>query len=246
MKTIVLSVAVTWCALGLAGCKSAYETELPFDPGDESQMRAFTYEIREIPGDEKEDILAYIGRTRPAGGSGRYDFPGMTARQALEKQRIWEKAEAERQRIAEEEEAKRLKAEEEKKAANEARQREMLDLCGVTLVKKSVGKSPSLRGMVQRTFDLELRLSNKGTRDIAEIRGKIEFKNSAGDLLKEIMLKAEEVIKPGKAASWEGRLGYSLSKPSDKLLEEIAIKDLTVVWLPEAIRFADGSKITLE
>ena len=220
----------------ISGCLGPYDTALPDNPEDAAQMSAYLESIKELPADEQKDIKDFISRMRMAKKLEGYGYIiGTKTKEALEKQRTWikeNKAAQEKQR----------KEEEERRLKDEAKKRELLNICNVKLTKKTF-KPSKKKKLIGDRFSMELKFSNKSDKDLSAIVGKLEFRNSAGMMLKTIKIPLREELKAGKSVKWSGDLPCNKSKEKDAILAKTPLRELDVTWVPEVYHFTDGTRV---
>lgn len=225
--------------LSLTSCKEPYDEEISTDPS--VQLEVFKL-LQNLPENEKSEVEAYIARMRSQQReTGIVSHKSVTIRQALEEQAKWREAEAERRRRDKEAEERTTREQEEKKAKARVIQQQMLEICSVDVTKKSFVDSGA-----GHHFNLELTFSNKSDKDLLFVKGELELYDGSGRLLKGVKIPYRKTVKAKRSASSKGDFPYSESKPGDKILVKIALKDLKVKWVPLTYEFADGSTISAE
>jgi hypothetical protein len=194
--------------------------------------------IKKLPDDEKRLVGAYLVRRRMAEAFGVKDFgkEGMTVGQMIEAERAFEKEQANK-----ESEAKALK--EKVTAEKEAVQRQINDILTVALISKSFRKADYKSGSYSDEITMELAFANKGTKDIAGVKGTTVFKDMFGDVIKQINLSYDDGIPAGKNVSWLGSLHYNQFESSDTKLRNTDMTKLSFSFIPDTVVFKDGTRI---
>lgn len=255
--TLLFGIGLFTIAI-LPGCVGLYDTKLPDDPENSEQMEDFLDDIEELPPGETKIVQAFIGRMAEAKKTEGYGYMiGTTVREALEKQKRWEKDTREL-------EERRAKEKEEKRLAEEKKRHDFLSTCEVTVSKKDFveadtkktkkkkkkkrrrrkKKAPEVVAVDRLT--MELRFANKSEKDLSNLIGVLEFRNSSGELIRKIKIPFEEVIKAGQSVSWSGELPFDGTAEKDVLFAKTPLEELQTTWIPISYVFADGSTLSMD
>lgn len=151
----------------------------------------------------------------------------------LKKHAAEEKTEADRQ--------KRLADEAKAKAdALAAELRKSIDL---TVYDKGVTPSNPMGGRFSDEITIKCVYENRSSKDIRAFRGKIQFTDLFGSEIYTSGLTISDPIGAGQKGNWQGKIDYNQFVRQHQQLRNTELKDMKVVWIPESVIFADGSKI---
>jgi hypothetical protein len=235
--TRLFSILLT-CLL-MAACTSAKDTPIPQDLENMTSIRPA---MEKLTPDERQLLSDYLMRRALGaivGAEYAPDVPqGMTIGKAIEEQRMF---------LAE------IRAQEKKqaelKSAGQAKVHaaveQMRDAVTVTLVSKTLkpeyGDSGTLRDV---NFGAIFSYKNNAPQDISQLKGYLSVRDLFEDELFRFNISNETSFPAGESIIWGG------SKPvrfvianHDRKISELDGSDFKVVWEPEVIVFADGSKI---
>lgn len=85
--------------------------------------------------------------------------------------------------------------------------------------------------------------ANNTQKVVTGIKGRVIFNDQLGDPVFESNLKITETIPAGGRHAWEGVIDYNQFMDDHERFRYAEKDDLTVVWEPETVIFADGSRI---
>lgn len=195
--------------------------------------------IKKLTDEEKRLVGAYLVRMKMAeafGVKGLAPRDGMTVGQLIDAERAFEKEQA-----AKESDAKALK--EKVTAEKEAVRRQIDEILTVALIKKGFQKSDYKSGTISDMITMEIAFANKGTKDIAGVKGTTVFKDMFGDEIKRIRLSYDDGIPAGRTVSWSGESQYNQFESGDIKLRNTDMQKLSFSFIPDMVVFADGTKI---
>lgn len=160
-------------------------------------------------------------------------------------QEMLEKAEAQEvQRKKEEAEQKALA---EKAAAEEAaRMQELRAVSAVTVFDKGFSASDAMAGRYDDYVTFSVAIQNKSPKDIQAITGTLVFNDLFDKPVKRISLTNDTGVKAGKTLKYESGMDYNQFIDSDKEFRYKELSKMKVVWEPQQILFADGTKMGKE
>jgi hypothetical protein len=201
----------------------------------------FMDEIKDMKGltvDEARLLVAFQIRRGMgnAFGSTSEDPTGKTVGELLtqlKKQAADEKTEADRQ--------KRLA--DEAKAKADALAAELRKSIELTVYDKGFIPSNPMGGRYSDQITIKCAYQNNSAKDIRAFRGKVQFTDLFGSEIFTTGLTISDPIEAGKKGNWEGVIEYNEFKRPHQQLRNTELKDMKVIWLPESVIFADGSKI---
>ena len=225
------------CSLVLFGCSK--------DPRDfritAKNKDTFMDEIKDMKGltvDETRLLVAFqIQRGMGSAlGTSSEDPSGKTVGELLaqlKKQAAEQKTAADRQ--------KRLADEAKAKAdALSAELRKSIDL---TVYEKGFIPSDPMARRYNDQITIRCAYQNNSTKDIRAFRGKVQFTDLFGAEIFTSALTISNPIAAGKKGNWDGVIEYNQFLRPHQQLKNTDLKDMKVVWNPESVIFADGSKI---
>lgn len=166
-------------------------------------------------------VLAWLGAACSGESSAPDKPPGYEALQNEQFRRQQALAEAQA----------RLKAEREKL------KKELEAVGSATLKKKKFIKSKA-----DPKFDMTIEFNNRTDKDIVQAEGTLEFYRGE-KLLKQVKVPLREPIEAGKSLEKSGKFQYNESNAGDPVLAKLAIKDVTLKWVPKFYRFADDTTL---
>jgi hypothetical protein len=230
----------------LAACSGPKDTPLPKDL---QQMESIKPAMEKLTPEERELAAGYIMRhTFGAklgalfGGKEGPGIPdGMTLGKAIEEQRKFQ-ADA----VLEEAKQQALKAK--LQAERDAAMKPMLEAVTVTLVSKKIAVERGYSGMVMdEKLEAIFGYKNNTAKDISGVKGLVSIKDLFGDEISAFQISNDSTIKAGLSATWTGSrsIRFSMGNNNDRKLAELGDDKYKVVWEPQAIVFADGTKLVL-
>lgn len=95
----------------------------------------------------------------------------------------------------------------------------------------------------QKYISYKFAIQNKSDRDIRAIKGVITYTDIFDEEIKSLNFTYDQPIAAGATAKYSATTDYNQFIDSDVALKNKDLKDLTVVWIPEKIIFADGSTL---
>jgi hypothetical protein len=118
----------------------------------------------------------------------------------------------------------------------------------VTVAVASMNFVPSdiYKGRYQDSIALSIAFENKTRKDIAGVKGAVQFNDMFGAAIKSVGVSWDAGVKVGAVATWDASLGYNQFMAEDKKLASTPLHKMKVVWTPETILFTDGSKMPAE
>lgn len=241
-----VSLLVLASLMALAACGGPKDTPLPKDL---EKMESIKPAMEKLTPEERELAAGYIMRhtvgAKLGGLFGGKEGPGipegMTLGKAIEEQREF-KADA----ALEEAKQQALKAK--LQAEREAAMKPMLEAVTVTLVSKKIAVERGYSGMVMdENLEVTFGYKNNTAKDISGVKGRVSVKDLFGDEISAFQISNDSTIKAGQTATWTGSrsVRFSMGNNNDRKLAELGDDKYKVVWEPQAIVFADGTKLVL-
>jgi hypothetical protein len=151
----------------------------------------------------------------------------------LKKQAAEEKTEADRQKHLSDE----------AKAKTDAVAAELRKSIDLTVYEKGFIPSNPEGGRYSDQIVLKCVYQNSSTKDIRAFRGNVLFTDLFGSEIFTSNLTISDPIKAGTKGTWNGVIEYNQFLRPHQQLKNTELKDMKVVWNPESVIFADGSKI---
>jgi len=134
-------------------------------------------------------------------------------------------------------------AQAEAKAKAEAILKELQSALSVSVVNKGF-KAPDFENFQYESYiTVDFTIKNRGAKAIRAFKGIVSFQTLMGGKVIDTPLELDKAIRPNSALSWTGALTYNQFMDEDQKLKNTDLKDLKVIWRPESILFADGSKL---
>jgi hypothetical protein len=240
MKT-KLTILLIACAL-LIACSDPKNTALP---DDISKIESIRPDVEKLKPEEKQLLAGYLMRRGIAnilpGGTKNTTMTATTIGQAIEQQKDYASKVAIR-------EAEDKIAAEKIKAEHEAAITAMRDVVSIGLVKKSIGSERGASGMeIDKGITVSFSFSNKSSKDISGIKGKIIAIDQFGDEISAFQISVDEGIKAGGATVWEGSRSVKYAFGSNNKDEKFAAlpdDKYMLVWEPQTIVFTGGTKLS--
>ena len=241
-----VSLLVLVPLMALAACSGPRDTPLPRDL---EKMESIKPAMEKLTPEERELAAGYIMRhtvgAKLGGLFGGKEGPGipegMTLGKAIEEQRKF-KADA----ALEEAKQQALKAK--LHAEREAAMKPMLEAVTVTLVSKRIAVERGYSGMVMdENLEVTFGYKNNTAKDISGVKGRVSVKDLFGDEISAFQISNDSTIKAGQTATWTGSrsVRFSMGDNKDRKLAELSDDKYKVVWEPQDIVFADGTKLVL-
>lgn len=230
-------------ALSLVACSGPKDTPLPREL---NKMDTIKPALDKLPGEDRELVAGYVMRhtigaaMSAMGGKAGEGIPeGMTIGKAIEEQRKFVAD-------AKLEEAKQEALKAKLKAEREAALKGMRDAVTVTLVSKRLDSERGFSGMVMdEKLVITFGYKNNTNKDIAGVKGTIEVQDLFGDELSGFNVSNDQTIKAGQSATWVGSrsVQFAVGHNQDRKLADLPDDKFKVVWVPDVIVFADGTKL---
>lgn len=241
-----VSAITLLCSIILVACSGPKDTPLPREL---EKMDSIKLSMEKLTPEERELATGYIMRhtigAKLGGLFGGKEGPGipegMTLGKAIDEQRKF-KADA----VLEEAKQQALKVK--LQAEREAMLKPMREAITVTLVSKEIKTEHGYSGMV---MDEKLKVTfgykNNSGKDISGVKGHISVKDLFGDELSAFQVSNDSTIKAGQSITWTGSrsVRFSMGDNQDRKLAELGDDKFKVVWEPQVIVFADGTKLTI-
>lgn len=239
----VLAGAALVLAVLLAGCSDPRNAALPEDM---AKLESIKPQLEKLPEEERKLLVGYVMRRSlqgliPGLGKEAPALPASTVGQAIEAQRKYVVDQEARQA------AEKL-ALEQAKAKREAVVKAMRELVSVSLISKRIEAERGYSGIeMDRHLMVSFMFKNNSDKDIAGVKGRIEARDLFGDEISAFQISNDDTIKAGASIVWKGgrSVKYSLGNNKDEKLAEMGDDKFTLVWEPQAIVFADGTKADL-
>ena len=234
------------CVLCLAGCSRPQNTVLPRDL---SKLESIKPTIEKLHSDERQLLAGYVMRHVAAqafggvfGSSSASTVPeGMTVGKAIEEQRKFNENAA-----AEEAKQKALKVK--LQAEQDAAMKTLRDAVTVTLVSKRIETERGFTGItLDEKIEIVVGYKNNTDRDVAGVKGLLRINDLFGDKISAFQISNDSTLKAGQSLSWSGgrSVQYSLGNNEDRKLAELGDDKYKIIWEPQIIVFADGTKLTV-
>jgi hypothetical protein len=227
----------------LTACSNPKNTKVP---ATLDGMTALQPQLEKLTPEERELFAGYAMRhTLGAALGGAFGLKSepvpadMTIGKAIEDQRSF--LAHEKQKEAEEAALKaKLQAERDKAVAV------MQQAAVVTLVSKKIATETGYSGIVtDEKLLVTIGFKNTSGKDIAGIKGILNFNDIFGDEITGIAFSYDQTLKAGDTATWAGERSVKYGLHSDKDRKFAALPDdkFKAIWNPEAIVFTDGTKL---
>lgn len=195
--------------------------------------------LKKLSDEEKRLVGAYLIRRKMAEilGAKNVDQDHLSVGRMIEDEKIFERDQA-----TKDSESKALQAR--VTAEKEAIARQINGVLTVALVSKGFRPSDYESGNISDVITIELALENKGTKDIAGVKGTTVFKDMFGDLIKQINLSYDEGIPAGKSVTWSGTLHYNQFESNGAKLRSIDMAKLQFSFMPDTVIFTYGTRLS--
>lgn len=237
---------IVLASLFLTACSGPMDTPLPRDLAN---MESIKPAMEKLNPEERELATGYIMRhtigAKLIGLFGRKEGPGipegMTLGKAIDEQRKF-KADA----ALEEAKQQALKAK--LQAEREAAIKPMLEAVTVTLVSKKIATDHGYSGVViDENLEVIFGYKNNTAKDISGVKGRVSVRDLFGDEISAFQISNDSTIQAGQVATWSGSrsVRFSLGSNQDRKLAELDDDKYKIVWEPQVIVFADGTKLAV-
>lgn len=228
----------------LAACSNAKDTVIPMDTAKWDTDLA--PKVADLEQEDKELLAGYLARTKLSelfnkdGGSA---IPiGTTVGEAIESQRQFV---AER-KAREEKEAAEAKALKEKfEAESKATREKIMGAITVTLVSKQRVYQDFSAGRYSDQQRFIIGVENKSDKPIIGVAGEMDFYDVFDNEVGSVNFDISETIQPGATFKWNGLRDYNQFLDTHKALWNLEEGKYTTKFTPEAVLFADGSKLMM-
>lgn len=230
-KILILSV----CLFILGGCSNPKNIEIPTDSEKWSDLKS---SVEKLNPEEQQLLTQFMVRKKMGEAFGGEGIKaGTTIGDAIQEQKDWQK-----QKEAQEKAEAELKAKVE--AQKKAKIAEINKILTVALTKKE-GFS-SFGGNNITDIGLEVAFENKGSKDIAGIKGVAHFNDMFGDNIQSINISYDDGVKANSVATYSGSVNYNQFQNEDKKLLNTELSKIKFNFEPQVILFADGSKLEVK
>lgn len=241
-----VNLTVLMFSMILAACSGPKDTPLPREL---DKIESIKPAMEKLTPEERELAAGYIMRhtigAKLGGLFGGKEGPGipegMTIGKAIEDQRKF-KADAAL------EEAKQQALKVKLQTEREAALKPMREAITVTLVSKKIATERGYSGMVMdESLEVMFGYKNNTDKDISGVKGRISIKDLFGDEISAFQISNDSTIKAGQSITWSGSrsVRFSMGNNKDRKLADLPDDKFKVVWEPQAIVFADGTKLAV-
>lgn len=242
-----LALATLLSAALLAGCQKPEETVIPADSSKwEETLKPV---VQSLSAEDRNLLAGYLVRQKLA----KTESPiGISVGAAIADQRQWVEAKnkrdaEERARLAETQAKARVIADE-MRAKEKAASDEMRAAVTVTVVKKALREDWGASGRVKtdEVLDVTFGYQNNTDKPIKGVKGLIVIKDMFGDKLSAFAVSNDKAIPAKGRSTWTGgrSVQYAFgSDNKDRKFAELADDAYQMVWEPEVILFADGTRL---
>jgi hypothetical protein len=142
---------------------------------------------------------------------------------------------------AKEKETERLAAE--AKAKEDAIAAELRKVITLTVYEKGFRPSNYRESSYRDLITIKLAYQNTPDKDVRAFTGQLKFTDLFDVEIYSSRITIENPIKAGDKATWTGSIEYNQFNDAEQRLAAAQLSNMKVVWLPQSIIFADGSKI---
>jgi hypothetical protein len=206
----------------------------------EANKDKFVDEIKDMRGltvDEGRLLFAYLLRHNLSQGLGQTppSLVGKTVGDLITEQKTFE-ADAKQQ------EAEQARLAAEAKAKEEAVAAELRKAINLTVSKKGFLESDPMSRRYDDYITVKCAYENKSAKDIRAFTGDVRFTDLFDKPVFASGLTISDPIKAGAKADWSDTIEYNQFKDEHRAFRNAELKDLKVVWVPQSIIFADGTK----
>ena len=244
-KKVRPTIFILLCSILLAACSSPKDALLP---SSLDKMESIQPSLAKLTPEERELAAGYIMRhtigAKIGGLFGGKEGPGiphgMTLGKAIDEQRKF-KADAALEEVKQQALKAKLQAE------REAAIKPMREAITVTLVSKQISTERGYSGMVMdEKLDITFGYKNNSVKDVSGVKGRVSIRDLFGDEISAFQVSNDGTIKAGQTATWAGSrsLRFAMGSNKDRKLAELGDDKFTMVWEPQVLVFADGTKLT--
>lgn len=238
-KHLLIGLALAISTL-LAGCSDPLKTPLP---DDLAKMEAIKPQLEKLSEDDRKLLAGYLIRR-----TGFDIFKGLAKdTPALTAATVGEAIDAQRKFNADQQErdaAEKL-AQAQAKVKQDAAVKAMREMVSVFLLDKTIETEKGYSGIeLDRKIKISFEFKNNSAKDIAGVKGLIEIRDLFGDEISSFQISNDDTIKVGSTIKWSGSrsVKYAMGGNKDEKLADLGRDKYTLVWLPQAIVFTDGTK----
>lgn len=220
----------------VTGCTKPTDTVIPSDMSKWDTELAPA--LRKLPEEDRKLVAAYLVRAKLMESLSKEPIPiGITVGDVLAKQKQWQ---AEEEKKAAEAKALKEKLDREQQEARLA----MSHAVTVTfLSKRQIPKNWELN-RYRDVQQLSIGVENKSDKEIVGVSGELHFIDVFDKDVGSVNFGISERIKPGGTFRWAGERQYNEFVESHKAIWNLEDGKYTTRFVPEAVVFADGSKLT--
>ncbi len=234
-------ISATICCIVFVGCSDPRKTPLP---DDFTKMEAIKPQLEKLSIEDKELLAGYVMRKSLKGTmfSALANSETMTAKnlgEAIDAQRKFVVAAKVREATEKAEMSKLL-------AEREVAEKAMRELVSVGLAGKKIEVERGSSGMeLDRKLVVSFVFKNNSGKQISGVKGRITIRDLFGDEISAFQISNDETMKVGGGTIWEGNrsVKYTFGSNKDEKFADLADDKFTLVWQPQVIVFADGTKV---
>lgn len=234
IKTLILSLSMSLLAL-LTACSKPRDEVIPQDMA--TWEKSLAPSIQKLSEEDRKLFLGYVMRAKMGEVFGGKGVPmGTTVGQAIEDQKAFQtKMEVQ----AAEAEALKKKLESERSAA----QAQMAGAVIVTLLEKSQLSRDYDARRYNEVQVFRVGIRNASDKELRGVSGTLEFINIFEKKVGTVNFEIAQSIKPGKDFVWTGSRDYNQFLDEHKALWNLEEGKYTTRFIPEALIYADGTKV---
>lgn len=236
MKLRTLATPLLVLAL-LSACSKPTETIIPSDMSKWDTELAPA--IKKLSEEDQKLLSGYVMRARMGQVFGKEGMPfGTTVGTAMEQQKKW---------LADEEKkAAEAKALKEKMLQEQAQAQAAIENATIValVAKRELPKNYDLRRFSE-VQQFVIGVHNKSDKEIAGVSGSLDFIDIFDKKVGSVNFSISERIKPGGDAQWTGTRDYNQFIDTHRNVWNLEEGKYTTRFQPEAVVFADGTKLTV-
>jgi hypothetical protein len=113
----------------------------------------------------------------------------------------------------------------------------------LSVVEKGFIPSDPSANRYQDLINISCSYSNGSEKDIRAFTGTVVFQDLFGKEIFRANITISDPIVVGQQSTWVGTIKYNQFMDAHQRIRNAELKDLTVVWVPASILFADGTRI---
>ncbi|SDF80107.1 MULTISPECIES: hypothetical protein [unclassified Duganella] len=235
MKNFAVCIAVLFA---LSACHNPKSTAIPADADKwETELKQPLQQLSET---DRQTVAAFLVRAKflQAFGKETLITPGLTIGGAIEEQNKWAAARKDEE-AAQEALKKKLLAEQAEI------QKQIQGLVTVTVLSKTLAPSNPRAGQYGDRQEFKLGIENKGAKPILGVKGTVHFYDIFDKEQGRVGFSFDDGIEVGESKIWEGSRDYNQFMEAHKSLANLEEGKYHTKFVPEAIIFKDGTKITM-